>query len=92
MRRMLTPFQVATSSRTRVVSSLTSETSPPMIPAMPVGPLRSQTSTASLSKVRSTPSRVVIRSPSRAVRTMISPPGTLSRSKAWSGCAVSSIT
>ena len=89
---MLTPFQVATSSSTLVVESLTSETRPPMIPATPVGPSRSQTSTASESKRRSTPSSVVIVSPSRAVRTMISPPGTLSRSKACSGCAVISIT
>ena len=36
---MLTPFQVATSSSTRVVESLTSETWPPMIPASPVGPV-----------------------------------------------------
>ncbi len=89
---MLGPFQVATSSRTRVVASETSETWPPMIPAIPVGRSRSQTSTVSASKLRSTPSRVVIFSPSRAVRTMISPPGTLSRSKACKGWAVISIT
>ena len=62
-----------------------------MIPAIPEGPLRSQTSTVSASSVRSTPSRVVIVSPSAAVRTVSSPSGTLSRSKACSGCAVSSI-
>ena len=89
---MLTPFQVATSSSTRVVESLTSETSPPMIPAIPVGPSRSQTRTASVSKLRSTPSRVVIRSPSRAARMMSSPPGTRSRSNACSGWAAISIT
>ncbi len=63
-----------------------------MIPAMPEGPLRSQTSTVSSSKLRSTPSRVVIFSPGCAVRTISSPPGTLSRSKACRGCAVISIT
>ena len=89
---MFTPFQLATSSRTRVVESETSETWPPMIPAMPEGPLRSQTSTVSASKVRSTPSSVVIFSPSLAVRMVSAPPGTLSRSKACSGCAVISIT
>ena len=89
---MFTPFQVATSSRTRVVESETSETSPPMIPAIPEGPLRSQTSTVCESKVRSTPSSVVIFSPSLAVRTMSWPSGTLSRSKACSGWAVISIT
>ena len=47
---MLTPFQVATSSSTPVVVSETSETWPPMIPAIPEGPLRSQTSTVSESK------------------------------------------
>ena len=90
--RMLTPFQVATSSSTRVVVSETSETWPPMIPAIPEGPVLSQTSTASSSKVRSTPSSVVIFSPLVAVRTISAPSGTLSRSKACSGCAVISIT
>ncbi len=89
---MLTPFQVATSSSTRVVESETSETWPPMIPAIPEGPSRSQTSTASSSKLRSTPSSVVIFSPWLAVRIVSAPPGTSSRSKACSGCAVSSIT
>ncbi len=42
VRRMLTPFQVATPGRTRAVESETSETSPPMIPAIPVGPSRSR--------------------------------------------------
>jgi hypothetical protein len=92
VRRMLTPFQVAISSRTEVVVSDTSEASPPMIPATPEGPLRSQTSTASVSKRRSTPSSVRIVSPSLAVRTWSSPPGTMSRSNACSGCAVISIT
>jgi hypothetical protein len=63
-----------------------------MIPAIPDGPSRSQTSTVSSSNVRSTPSRVVIFSPAFAVLTISAPSGTLSRSKAWSGCAVSSIT
>ena len=79
---MFTPSHVATSSRIRVVEPATSETWPPMIPAMPVGPSRSQTRTDSESNERSAPSSVVIRSPSWAVRTMISPPGTRSRSNA----------
>ena len=89
---MLVPSQVAASSSTRVVVAETSETCPPMIPAIPVGPSRSQTTTLSASSVRSTPSSVVMRSPSAAARTMISPPGTSSRSKACSGWPVSSIT
>ena len=92
VRRMLVPFQLATSSRTLVVSSETSETWPPMIPAMPEGPFSSQTRTVSASKRRSSPSRVVIVSPSSAARTVSAPFGTLSRSKACRGCAVSSIT
>ena len=88
---MLVPFQLATSSSTRVVASETSETWPPMIPAMPEGPSLSQTRTVSESSTRSTPSSVVIFSPSSAARTVSAPPGTLSRSKACSGCAVSSI-
>ena len=91
VRRMLVPFQFATSSRTRVVCSETSETWPPMIPAIPEGPSRSQTSPVSASSLRSTPSSVVIVSPSAAARTLSAPSGTLSRSKACSGCAVASI-
>ena len=56
LRRMLGPFQVATSSSTRLVSSETSDSWPPMILAMPDGPSRSQTRTVSASKVRSIPS------------------------------------
>ncbi len=78
---MLVPFQFATSSRTLVVSSETSETWPPMIPAIPDGPSLSQTRTVSASKVRSTPSSVVIVSPSVAARTVRAPSGTRSRSK-----------
>ena len=89
---MLVPFQLATSSSTLVVSAETSETWPPMIPAIPEGPFASQTSTVSASRRRSSPSSVVIVSPSSATRTVRAPPGTLSRSKACSGCAVSSIT
>ena len=90
---MLVPFQLATSSRTRVVSSETSETWPPMIPAIPDGPVRvADEHRLGVEASRSTPSRVVIVSPSAAARTISAPPGTLSRSKACSGCAVSSIT
>ena len=80
VRRMLTPSQVATSSSTRVVVPETSETWPPMIPAMPDGPLRSQTSTVSSSRTRSTPSSVVILSPRSAVLMISAPSGSLSRS------------
>jgi len=89
---MLVPTQVAASISTRVVASDTSETWPPMIPAIPDGPSASHTSAASLVNVRSTPSSVVMVSPSRALRTTIRPPRTRSRSNAWSGCPMRSIT
>ena len=63
-----------------------------MIPAMPLGPSPSQTSAVSDVNVRSTPSSVVIVSPSRARRTMIRAPRTSSRSNACSGWPVASIT
>ena len=85
------PTHVAASISTRVVASETSDTCPPMTPAIPEGPSASHTSAASLVNVRSTPSSVVIVSPSRARRTTIRPPRTRSRSKACSGWAVSSI-
>ena len=89
---MFGPTQVAASISTRVVLSDTSEIWPPMIPAIPLGPSPSQTSAASELKVRSTSSSVTIVSPSRARRTSIRPPRTLSRSNACSGCEQVSIT
>ena len=92
VRRMFVPTQVAASISTRVVPEETSATWPPMTPAIPEGPSPSHTSAASLVNVRSTPSSVVIVSPSRARRTTMRPPRTRSRSKACRGCAVTSIT
>ena len=92
VRMMFGPTQVAASISTRVVESDTSEISPPMMPAMPLGPSASHTSAMSELKVRSTPSSVAIVSPSCARRTMIRRPRTSSRSNACSGCAVVSIT
>ena len=89
---MFGPTQVAASIRTRVVESETSEISPPMMPAIPLDPSASQTSAMSELNVRSTPSSVVIVSPSPALRTMMLRPRTLSRSNACSGWAVVSIT
>jgi hypothetical protein len=89
---MFGPTHVAASIRTLVVLSETSEIRPPMTPAMPLGPSASQTSAISSLKLRSTPSSVVIVSPSRARRTRMRLPRTSSRSNACSGCAVVSIT
>ena len=61
---MFGPTQVAASISTRVVESDISEIWPPITPAMPLGPSASHTSAMSELKVRSTPSSVVIFSPS----------------------------
>ena len=89
---MLAPFQFAASINTRVVFGCTSLRSPPMTPAIEVGPSASSIRTMSESSVRVCPSRVSICSPSRARRTVSWAPATRSRSNACSGCAVSSIT
>ena len=90
--RMLVPTNVAASTSTRVVVSETSDTWPPITPPMPVGPSGSVIRHISSVNVRSTSSRVVMVSPSRALRTMIFPPRTLSRSNVWMGCPQVSIT
>ena len=92
VRMMFGPTQVAASISTRVVESDTSDTRPPMIPAMPLGPSASHTSAVSASKRRATPSSVSIVSPSRARRTMMREPRTASRSNACSGWPQASIT
>ena len=60
---MFGPTHVAASISTRVVFSDTSEISPPITPAMPLGPSASHTSAISSVNVRSAPSSVVIVSP-----------------------------
>ena len=62
---MLVPFQFATSSRTRVVAVGDLGDLAAHDPGDPGRPVASQTSTVSASKLRSTPSSVVIFSPSR---------------------------
>ena len=92
VRWMLGPFQVAASISTRVVPGRTSERSPPMMPAIEVGPLSSAMTTMSGSSTRSTSSSVVITSPSTARRTTSRPPATRSKSNACIGCPVASMT
>jgi hypothetical protein len=92
VRMMFGPTHVAASMSTRVVASETSDTWPPITPAIPLGPSASQTRATSEEKRRSTPSSVVIVSPSRARRTTIREPRTRSRSKACNGWPVSSMT
>jgi hypothetical protein len=71
VRRMLMKFQAAPSRSTRRVPSLTSDSAPPMTPAIDSAPAVSHTSTLNGSSARSTPSRVVSRSPGSAVRVMM---------------------
>ena len=91
VRWRLGPCQLAASISTRVVVPRTSERSPPIRPAIEVGPSSSAISRTLGSSVRSTSSSVVIFSPSRARRTVSLPPATRSKSKACNGCPVSSI-
>ena len=65
--------KVAASSTMAVVSAETSVVSPPMTPAIPIGPESSVISRSSAVSVRRTPSRVVISSPSVASLTRIGP-------------------
>ena len=66
-------------------SSETSESPPPMTPAMATGTEASQMASMPSWRVRSSPSRVRIFSPSRALRTWMVDPPSFSRSKAWRG-------
>ncbi len=88
----LGPSKFAASSSTRVVASFTSANSAPKIPAITAGRSASQIVSIDESSVRSTPSSVVIRSPSPARRTTTVAPLIRSRSKACSGWPVRSIT
>ncbi len=63
----------AASMTTEVVASDSSVLSPPMTPAMPIGPLSSVISRSSVESGRSTSSSVVIDSPCAARRTTIGP-------------------
>ena len=92
VRRMLTPFQVATSSRTLVVCSRDLADLPAHDPGDPAGPVAVADEDglgveAALDAVERRHRLAVA-----AVRTISSPSGTWSRSNACSGCAVISIT
>jgi hypothetical protein len=86
------PSQEAASMSTRVVPGSTSDRCPPMTPAMDVGPSASAMTQVSSSSARSTSSSVCIASPGVPRRTVRRPPAIRSRSKAWTGWPVSSIT
>ena len=82
----------AASSRTSVVPSPISVSSPPMIPASATERSASAIIRSSGSSLRSTPSSVRIVSPGSARRTTIRPPWSFARSKACSGFPSASIT
>ena len=92
VRRMPPGWNQADSRSTRVVPAEISESPPPITPASALPRSRSAMRRSSGSSARSLPSRVTSFSPGRAVRTTISRPATLSRSKAWSGWPSSSST
>ena len=79
-RRILVPLKQAASNNNVLISSVTMEFSPPMIPASPTSFSPSQIMSTSLSRFLSSPSRVVNLSPSLALRTMISFPAMVSKS------------
>ena len=68
------PLKLADSKTIMWVFSLMPENSPPMTPATAVGALSSAMTSISGVRVRLTSSRVVMVSPSAALRTMILPP------------------
>ena len=97
VRLMLPLAKAALSSRTSTVSSVISESRPPMTPASATGVVPSSVmSRFSVVSLRSWPSRVVSISPSRAERTTMwrlpSRSVSLPKSKAWSGWPVRNIT
>ena len=65
---------------------------PPITPARAMGVPPLVMSMSRSVRRRSLSSRVVMRSPSRAARTVISRSGSVLRSKAWRGCPSASIT
>ena len=69
-----------------------SEFNPPMTPAMATGLAASQIMRVSLSRARSSSSKVTKVSPLVARFTTISPPSRRSKSKAWRGWPYSNMT
>ena len=86
------PSKFAHSISTVVVCAVTSLHSAPIRPATADGFSASAITSVSVSSVRAWPSSVVTGSPAVARRTMISRPATLSRSKAWVGSPIASMT
>jgi len=91
-RRIVDGLKYALSSSTVSVSSLTSEFSPPMIPAMATGLRPSQIISVSAFRVRVLPSRETKGSPCRERRTTILPSSRNRKSKACRGCPNSIMT
>ena len=92
VRRTEGPLKQALSKSTMAVSPTISLFSPPMTPATATGRWVSQMQSMPGVRGRSVPSRVRMLSPSRAVRTRISPSCTQLKSKACMGWPYSSMT
>ena len=92
LRRIVPGSKLAASSRTAVVVSVTSVSSPPMIPANAIAASPSAITRSAGSSLRRLPSRLANSSPGRARRTTIRPPRSVSKSKAWSGFPSASMT
>ena len=90
--RIFVPSKHAASNNNVLISSVTIEFSPPMIPAIPISFSPSQIIKTFSSIVLSSPSNVVNLSPAFARRTTISLFAIVSRSYACIGCPNSSIT
>ena len=82
----------AHSSRMSTESPVTSESRPPITPATATGRFASRIMSISGVSGRFSPSSVTSDSPGRARPTVIVPPASPARSKAWSGCPSSSMT
>jgi hypothetical protein len=92
LQRIVPGSKFAASSSTEVVVSVTSVSSPPMIPAKAIAPSASAMTRSAGSSLRRLPSRLSNSSPARARRTMILPPRSVSKSKACSGFPSASMT
>ena len=92
LRRMPIGSKFAASSRSSVVASDTSLSSPPMIAASATGRSASAMTRSSVVSARMVPSRVRSSSPLRARRTTILPPASFVRSNACSGLPYTCMT
>ena len=92
VRRVLMGSKLADSNSTVSVPSCISLSAPPITPASPTASVESAMVNTGGSRVRLSPSSVVMTSPGRAARTMTVASLTVSKSKACRGWPYSSMT